>query len=71
MNTNTDPMETLLARLFAIPNEVERFLQDRENYARNCGLTDEQVAGVLEIDAASLRFAANSFGRKRKSGSRA
>ena len=62
-----DPMETLLARLFASPNEVERFLQERETYARNCGLTEEQVTGVLEIDAASLRFAANSFQRKRKS----
>jgi pantoate kinase len=65
---NTDPMEILLARLFASPNEVEQFLRERDTYARNCGLTDEQVAAVLEIDAASLRFAANSFERKRKSG---
>lgn len=62
---NTDPMESLLARLFASPNEVERFLQEPETYARSCGLTDEQVAQVLEIDAASLRFAAISFERKR------
>jgi pantoate kinase len=65
---NTDPMEILLARLFASPNEVEQFLQEPDTYARNCGLTDEQVVAVLEIDAASLRFAANSFERKRKSG---
>jgi hypothetical protein len=64
---NTDPMEILLARLFAGPKEVEQFLQEPDTYARNCGLTDEQVAAVLEIDAASLRFAANSFERKRKS----
>jgi pantoate kinase len=64
---NTDPMEILLARLFASPNEVEQFLQEPDTYARNCGLTDEQVVAVLEIDAASLRFAANSFERKRKS----
>ena len=64
---NTNPMEVLLARLFASPDEVEQFLQDRESYARNCGLTAGQVAAALEIDAASLRFAANSFERKRKS----
>jgi len=64
---NTDPMEILLARLFASPNEVEQFLREPDTYARNYGLTDEQVAAVLEIDAAALRFAANSFERKRKS----
>jgi hypothetical protein len=62
---NTNPMEILLAQLFASPNEVEQFLQDRETYARNCGLTAAQVTQVLEIDAASLRFAARSFERKR------
>jgi pantoate kinase len=62
---NTDPMEILLAQLYASPNEVERFLQDRENYARNCGLTAEQVTAILEIDAAALKFAARSFERKR------
>jgi hypothetical protein len=58
-------MEILLAQLFASPEEVERFLQDRENYARNCGLTAAQVTEILEIDAASLKFAARSFARKR------
>jgi hypothetical protein len=58
-------MEILLAQLFASPNEVEQFLRDRETYARNCGLTAAQVAEFLEIDAASLRFAARSFERKR------
>ena len=62
---NTNPMEILLAQLFASPNEVEQFLQDRETYARNCGLTAAQVTQILEIDAASLRFAARSFERKR------
>ena len=62
---NTNPMEILLAQLFASPNEVEQFLQDRETDARNCGLTAAQVTQVLEIDAASLRFAARSFERKR------
>jgi hypothetical protein len=64
---NTDPMEIFLARLFASPNEVDRFLGDREGYARNCGLAAAQVTEILEIDAASLRFAANSFERKRRS----
>lgn len=62
---NTNPMEILLARLFASPAEVERFLQDRENYARNCGLSAVQLTDILDIDAASLRFAARSFERKR------
>ena len=64
---NTNAMEIMLARLFASPNEVEQFLQDRETYARNCGLTAAQVREILEIDAASLRFAARSFERKRGS----
>jgi hypothetical protein len=64
---NTDPLEILLARLFASPSEVQSFLQDREEYARNCGLTGAQVTQTLDIDAASLKFAANSFERKRRS----
>jgi hypothetical protein len=62
---NTDPMEMLLAQLFASAYEVERFLQDRETYARNCGLSSAQITATNDIDAASLRFAANSFERKR------
>lgn len=64
---NTDAMEILLARLFASPDELEQFLRDRESYAKHCGLTRPQVAEVLKIDAASLRFAANGFERKRRS----
>jgi predicted nucleotidyltransferase len=64
---NTNPLEILLARLLSSPNEVEQFLQDRERYARNCGLAAAQVTEILEFDAASLRFAANSFERKRGS----
>jgi hypothetical protein len=60
-------MEILLAQLFSSPSEVELFLGDREAYVRNCGLPAAQVRKVLEIDAASLRFAANSFERKRRS----
>ena len=66
---NTNPIETLLARWFASPLEVERFLHDRENYARNCGLPAAQLAEILAIDAASLRFAACNYERKRQRGS--
>jgi hypothetical protein len=63
---NTNPIEILLARLFSSPLEVERFLQDREQYARNCGLTAAQLAEIPAIDAASLRFAARNYERKRQ-----
>jgi hypothetical protein len=63
---NTNLMEILLARLFASPNEVELFLQDRERYARDCGLAAVQVQQILQIDAASLQFAARSYERKRQ-----
>jgi hypothetical protein len=63
---SADPMEILLARLFSIPNEVERFLQDREHYARACGLAAVQLKELLKIDAASQRFAARSYERKRR-----
>lgn len=63
---NSNPMEILLARLFANANEVERFLQDREHYARNCGLACVQLEQILQIDAASLRFAARCYERKRQ-----
>jgi hypothetical protein len=64
---NTDPMEILLAQLFASPIEVELFLGDREAYIKKRGLAAAQAAEVLKIDAASLRFAAQSFERKRMS----
>ena len=65
---NTNPMEILLARLFASCHEVERFLEDRTNYARAHGLPAAQLTEILQIDAASLRFAARSYERKRKRG---
>jgi hypothetical protein len=63
---SADPMEILLARLFASPNEVELFLQDREHYASDCGLAAVQLEQIMQIDAASLRFAARSYERKRR-----
>ena len=59
-------MEILLARLFSSPNEVERFLQDREHYAQDCGLAAVRLKEILQIDAASLRFAARSYQRRRR-----
>jgi hypothetical protein len=63
---STNPVELLLVRLFASPNEVGRFLADRESYAQNCGLSDSQIVAILAIDEASLRFAVTSFERKRR-----
>jgi hypothetical protein len=63
---NTDPLEILLAQLFANLSEVERFLGDREAYARDRGLTAVQIAEILKIDGASLQFAAKGFERKRR-----
>jgi hypothetical protein len=65
-----DPIEVLLARLLASPQEVEKFLQDRQTYARSCGVSSTQLTAILEIDAIALQFAAISFQRKRQSSSR-
>ena len=64
---STNPMEILLSQLFASPNEVEQFLQDRLTYAKKFALTATQITEILEIDGASLRFATNSYERKRRS----
>jgi hypothetical protein len=58
-------LEILLARLYGDPREVERFLIDRRVYAVAAGLTLDQVPAILEIDAATLRFVARSYERKR------
>jgi hypothetical protein len=62
-----DPMEVLLARLLGNPTEVERFLNDRERYAQECGVSGDKLMDVAKIDAVSLQFAALSFQRKRRS----
>jgi hypothetical protein len=67
---STDPIEILLARLLASPSEVDKFLQDREIYARHCGVEGAQLTAVQEIDAIALQFAANSYQRKRQTVSR-
>jgi hypothetical protein len=60
-------LEILLARLYSDPNEVEKFLIDRRDYAIAAGLAMDQLPAIQEIDAATLRFAARSYARKRVS----
>lgn len=60
-------LEILLARLYGDAFEVEKFLSDRHDYAIAAGLTSDQLPAVLEIDAATLRFVARSYERKRRS----
>ena len=62
-------LEILLARLYGDSREVERFLIDRRGYAMAAGLTTDQLPPILEIDAATLRFVARSYERKRRSSS--
>jgi len=62
---SSDLLETLLARLYANPLEVERFLCDRLGYAMAAGLSEEDAELLRGIDAESLRFAALSYARKR------
>jgi hypothetical protein len=64
-------LEILLARLYGDSREVERFLIDRRAYAIAAGLTIDQLPAMLEVDAATLRFVARSYERKRQSSSRA
>jgi hypothetical protein len=59
-------LEIFLARLYSSPLETERFLQERTAYARAAGLSEELLPDVLAIDAGALRFAAQSFERKRR-----
>jgi hypothetical protein len=65
MNTRPNPLEVLLAQLYADPAALDSFLKDRRKMARTFGVREDQIAAVEEIDAESLRFAVNSFARKR------
>jgi hypothetical protein len=58
-------LEVLLARLYGDPIEAEKFLVNRRDYALAAGLTADQLQAVLEIDAATLKFVARSYERKR------
>jgi hypothetical protein len=62
------PLETFLARLYGDPLEADSFLRDRAAYARAAGLPAEHLPDVMAIDAGTLRFAARSYERKRRSG---
>jgi hypothetical protein len=60
-----NPWEILLARLFSDPVQVEQFLADRRAYARAANVDLENSPELLTIDAEALRFAAQSYDRKR------
>jgi hypothetical protein len=59
-------LEIFLARLYGNALEAESFLRQRAAYARAAGLPEEHLPDVLAIDAGALRFAAQSFERKRR-----
>jgi hypothetical protein len=58
-------LEIFLARLYADPEEVTKFLADRERYAGAAGLPAAQWPEVMAIDGSALKFAASSYARKR------
>jgi hypothetical protein len=60
-------LEIFLARLYSSALETDSFLRERAAYARAAGLPEEHLPDVLAIDAASLRFTAQSFEHKRRS----
>ena len=60
-------LEIFLARLYSSALETESFLRERTAYARAVGLPEEHLPDALAIDAGSLRFAVQSFERKRGS----
>jgi hypothetical protein len=62
----TMALEIFLARLYSSAVEVESFLRERPAYARAAGLPEEHLPDVLTIDAGTLRFAVQSFERKRR-----
>jgi len=59
-------LEVFLARLYSSALEAESFLRERAAYARAAGLPEKHLPDVLAIDAASLRFTAQSFEYKRR-----
>ncbi len=63
-------LEIFLARLYGNALEAESFLRERAAYARAAGLPEEHLPDVLAIDSGALRFAAQSFERKRRSSKR-
>jgi hypothetical protein len=61
----TTTLEIFLARLYAEPGEVTKFLADRERYAETVGLPAAHWPELMTIDASALQFAVLSYARKR------
>lgn len=62
---STPEFEAFLARLYTDQTLRAKFLLDREGEARAAGLSEQQVASLIELDADALEAAAASFARKR------
>jgi hypothetical protein len=58
-------LEIFLARLYADPGEVTKFLADRERYTKAAGLPAAYWPDLMTIDASALQFAVLSYARKR------
>ncbi len=63
---NSLSMEAFLARLYTDAVTRENFLSDPEAAARTAGVSDEDIAALMQIDRSGLRMAAASYGRKRE-----
>jgi len=62
---STPRFEEFLARLYTDRVFREQFLADRRGIASAVGLTEEQIASVIAIDAEGLILAAKGFEKKR------
>jgi hypothetical protein len=61
--------EAFLAKLYVDDNARSRFLAEPRREATTAGLTEAECASFETIDLVGLELAAESFGRKRASGS--
>jgi hypothetical protein len=59
-------LEGFLARLYTDEDLRQRFLAKPELYAREAGLSEQDVDVVVNIDRAGLQMAADSYAWKRK-----
>jgi hypothetical protein len=59
------PLEVFLARLYADPAALERFLRAPEETVATAGLDGRDAAAMLAADRAGLVMAARSYEKKR------
>lgn len=64
--TDASHLERYLARLYAEPAELERFLARPEEAMAAAGLGTEAAAALRAIDRVGLVMAARSYARKRE-----